>query len=255
MLRRSLAFTQGRARLYATSAALGAAGVFYVWSTENAAGIAASMCGVFESGGRHGWEHAYTNDAAARVALPLVDADLSAILRPAAVEKYAVIVGPSGTGNSTAVRKLMRAAASEGGIAYFSAPELVADFSRGLADALGFREPIVLGEILRRLFVTRETKEVAAAPPLHDEPRASWSRLSRVLTAAAARYKVKHGTAPTLVLDAMDLVAKDDPAFFLVLQNFAKASADAGTLRVVFVFSDGAALPLLLSSSADLRSW
>jgi len=55
------------------------------------------------------------------------------------------------------------------------------------------------------------------------------------------------------VLDAMDLVAKSDPAFFAQVQEFAKACADAGVLRVVFVFSDGSALPLLLSSSAKSR--
>ena len=51
----------------------------------------------------------------------------------------------------------------------------------------------------------------------------------------------------------MDRVAEDDPAFFLVLQAYAKTCADNDSLRIVFVFSDGAALPLLLSSSAASR--
>jgi hypothetical protein len=45
----------------------------------------------------------------------------------------------------------------------------------------------------------------------------------------------------------MDLVAKKDAVFFSDLQDFAKACADNGNLRVVFIFSDGNALPLLLS--------
>ena len=51
----------------------------------------------------------------------------------------------------------------------------------------------------------------------------------------------------------MDRVAKQDGEFFLILQDFAKTCADNDSLRVVFVFSDGAALPLLLSSSAASR--
>ena len=37
------------------------------------------------------------------------------------------------------------------------------------------------------------------------------------------------------------------------MQDFAKACADGGIMRVVFIFSDGDALPLLLSSSAGSR--
>ena len=57
-----------------------------------------------------------------------------------------------------------------------------------------------------------------------------------------------------LVLDGMDLVAKEDHAFFVKMQDFAKKSADKGTLSVVFVVSDGPALPLLQSSSAITRA-
>ena len=77
--------------------------------------------------------------------------------------------------------------------------------------------------------------------------------MSRLLRDAATAYTLRHGRAPTLVLDAMDLVAKKDPAFFSEVQDFAKACADGRILRVVFVFSDGDALPLLLSSSAESR--
>ena len=57
-----------------------------------------------------------------------------------------------------------------------------------------------------------------------------------------------------LVIDAADYVAKKDPAFFRDLQDFAKASADAGALRVVFVSSEGVALPLMRASSAWSRA-
>jgi hypothetical protein len=239
----------GRARLYAAGAVLCAGAAYALWCSESEAGIVSGMCGVLEAGGRPGWDADYYNDANASVERLGVDNDLAALLLPSSVTKYEVIVGPSGTGKSTSVRKLVR---KSKGVLYFSTRELIADFSLDLASAVGYRTPIDILDRLRRL-VTGETKEQTPAPLLALEPRATWSLLSRMLRKAASLYHVKHGKAPTLVLDAMDLVAKSDPAFFAQVQDFAKACADAGVLRVVFVFSDGSALPLLLSSSAETR--
>lgn len=250
---------RSRARVLAGSVALAAGGLLYLWSTEREAAVVADMCGVFEAGGVAGWDAGFTNDARATVARPDVEADLASILRPSVVDKYAVIVGPSGTGKSTSVRKVIRALIAEGagagtgaGIVYFTTTELITDFSRKLGKSVCFREPIDLWDSFHRLF-TRETKEKASAPLQMYEPRATWSPLADLLKEAAAMYKEKHGKAPTLVLDAMDLVAKKDSFFFLEVQDFAKACADGGIMRVVFIFSDGDALPLLLSSSAESR--
>ena len=249
---------RSRARVLAGSAALAAGGLFYLWSTEREAAVVADMCGVFEAGGVEGWDAGFTNDARASVERPDVEADLASILCPSVVDKYAVIVGPSGTGKSTSVRKVVRALIAEGeggagaGVVYFTTRELLADFSQDLAKVVGYRTPIDFFDRIRR-FVTGETKEQVAAPQQRYEPRATWSPLSRLLAASATVYKEKHGKAPTLVLDAMDLVAKKDPVFFSEVQDFAKACADGGIMRVVFIFSDGDALPLLLSSSAGSR--
>jgi hypothetical protein len=56
-----------------------------------------------------------------------------------------------------------------------------------------------------------------------------------------------------LVIDAADFVAKEDSHFLEQLQNFAKVCADMGTLRVIFVSSDGRTLPLMRASSAWSR--
>ena len=56
-----------------------------------------------------------------------------------------------------------------------------------------------------------------------------------------------------LVIDAADNVAKTNPVFFNDLQDFAKVCADAGSLRIIFVSSEGAALPLMHLSSAWSR--
>jgi hypothetical protein len=57
-----------------------------------------------------------------------------------------------------------------------------------------------------------------------------------------------------LIIDAADLIAKDNPSFFRKLQDFAKAGADKGTIRLVFVSIEGVALPLLHSNSAWSRA-
>ena len=189
------------------------------------------------------------DDAVEQVVRPAVAADITTILRPGPdFHKYVAIVGACGTGKSTAVRQAIRALAAESkntskdvGVVYYSAPEQLVDFSCRLAPVVGYHRPTY--------FFSGE--EVALPTKL--EPKATWSELSKHLQKAAILYKARHGVAPTLVLDAMDLVAKEDPAFFAVVQNFAKATADGGLLRVVFVFGDGHALPLLLSSSASTR--
>ena len=253
-----VAAVRTRARVYAGAAAFTIASMYYIWATESEVGVVSDMCSVFEAGGVAGWDVGFFNDARATVKRPVVEADLAPILRPSVVDKYAVIVGPSGTGKSTSVRKVIHELITEGkggagaGIIYFSTRELLTDFSQDLARVVGYRTPIDFFDRIRR-FVTGETKEQAKVPLQRDEPRTTWSPLSRLLKEAATLHKKKHGKAPTLVLDAMDLVAKKDATFFCEVQDFAKACADSGILRVVFIFSDGDALPLLLSSSAESR--
>jgi len=74
-----------------------------------------------------------------------------------------------------------------------------------------------------------------------------------VLLKAAAAFRTKHGRPAVLIIDAADYLAKKRPGFFSDLQDFAKVCADAGSLRVVFVSSEGAALPLMRASSAWSR--
>ena len=250
---------RSRARVVAGAAAFTVASMYYIWSTQSDDGVAADMCGVFEAGGVKGWDKSYSNDALATVARPDVEVNILSIVRPAVVDKYAVIVGPSGSGKSTSVRKVVHALIAEGtgaragaGIIYFSAGERLTTFSKSLSKTVGYRTPIDFFDRIRR-YATGETKEQAAAPPPRDEPGATWEPVSDFLKKAAILHKEKHGKAPTLVLDAMDLVAKEDKKFFAQVQDFAKACADGGILRVVFIFSDGDALPLLLSSSAASR--
>jgi hypothetical protein len=174
-------------------------------------------------------------------------------MRPDEKAQYAVIVGAAGTGKSTAVRKAVVELEEPKGAVYFLPPTIFVAFSSALAKALGYYRPVGWADRVVR-FLTGESTGETAARSVTAEPQAMWSVLEPCLIKAAARYCAMHGAPPVLVLDGMDLVAKEDPAFFLEIQDFAKKCADTRILRVVLVISDGRAVPLLQASSAITRA-
>ena len=234
--------------------------VAWMYAPESEAQVVERMCAAFKAGGVQGWDARFSLvDADATVARPAVVADIVAILRPGLKHEYATIMGATGTGKSTAVRQAIRALAAESaaaaagsggaggggvGVVYFSAPELT-EYARGLAVAVDGCAPVHALHRLLRFF----GGELAEHAVLREEPRATWAGLSQRLVAAALLYRARHGVAPTLVLDATELVAKhSDAGFLATLQDFAKACADGALLRVVFVCGDGRALPALHAS-------
>jgi hypothetical protein len=89
---------------------------------------------------------------------------------------------------------------------------------------------------------------------MSSEPLFSFSLLEEDLAAAAAAFKDEHGRPMVLVFDSVDRLAKGAPEFLAFLQDFAKDCADKGNLRIVFITSDGSALPLLMSRSSWSRA-
>jgi hypothetical protein len=79
-------------------------------------------------------------------------------------------------------------------------------------------------------------------------------KLTRPLTAAAELFFDNFSRPMTLVLDSVDRLAKQKPVFLERLQDFAKDCADKNKLRIVFISSDGLALPILMSRSAWTRA-
>ena len=216
------------------------------------------MCRVFERGGIPAWDADFEfADRQGDVPRLALHGQLLALISPRfspEAKRYAAVVGASGSGKSTAVRKAVRAAGCPRakGAVYFLAPTGITSFSTALMRALDYREPFSLLTPFRSL-VSMEIIEPPSQIAL-PQPVASWRLLAPMLEKAARRFTSRHGRPAVLVLDAMDLVAKKDPAFFLEVQDFAKQCADAGILRIVLVFSDGRALPLLQSNSALSRS-
>ena len=175
------------------------------------------------------------------------------LLHPASSEQYAVIVGGTGTGKSTAVRQALQSLDEPVGALYFMTPETIDTFSTDLATLLGYEHHVFDLEGGARRWASNTTRE-EGKPAASEEPRATWKKLRSVLMTVADKYKQKHQRSPTLIIDAADKLAKDDPAFLALLQDFAKDCADRGTLRVVFMSSDGVTLPLLMGRSAWSRA-
>ena len=249
-----LLFSHGSRILGFGSACASVYGIVYISRNYSEEGVARHMCSVFEAGGVSGWDSCFIKDQLlGHVDRPQVHQDITALLEPDAKAQYAVIVGAAGTGKSTAVRKALSKLSYPKGAVYFLPPSLLAGFSSALAKTLGFRRPIGWVDRVVRLFIG-ETNEQEPALPSTSEPHATWQKLEPCIFRAAVLYASKHKAPAVLVLDGMDLVAKKDPEFFLVIQDFAKKCADTGVLSIVLVFSEGRALPLLQSSSAITRA-
>jgi hypothetical protein len=138
------------------------------------------------------------------------------------------------------------------GVVYFDCPIDAEPFSEYLAELIDYREPIKMSEGLkRRIEVTnKEDKK----PDPANEPSATFMKLTRPLTAAAELFFANYSRPMTLVLDSVDRLAKQKPVFLERLQDFAKDCTGKNKLRIVFISSDGSALPILTSRSAWSRA-
>ena len=58
-------------------------------------------------------------------------------------------------------------------------------------------------------------------------------------TAAAIKYKERHGKVPVLVVDNANRLAEYRPELLDTLQDAAKFASDSGTFRVIFISSEG----------------
>jgi hypothetical protein len=151
------------------------------------------------------------------------------------------------------VRSVVRNRTGVKGAVYVNAPTQLADFSTTLASDVAF-QPAALdveGGVARRISAT--TKEERSPSP-SEEPLATWLPLHKALAAAAVKFKEKHKRPAVLIIDSAEIIAKDNPAFFAKLQDFAKQMTDAGNLRLVFVSSDGTVLEQMQSRSAWSRA-
>lgn len=193
-------------------------------------------------------------DALADVPRPELHIALAQLLRPAATDTYAVIVGEHGSGKSTAVRKAARASSADGasGVVFIEINE-VRTFSLQLASCLNLdvREIDWVGAVRRRLEgTTKDDKGVTFA----DEPLTTWLSFCNTLTEAARDFHCIYARPMTLVIDGVHKLVEENPKFLDKLQDFAKTAADTGNLNIVFVSSDKTALVHMKSRSSWSRA-
>ena len=232
---------------------LGSSFLYWVVLRDSDRSITNSMVGVFEQGGVGGRVPNEDTDEEATIAREDLEKAVCHLIRPEKSKEYGIIIGHHGVGKSTLVRKAIRSLESPKGVVYFLTPESVeASFMREFRETLGYRVPILFVPYLRRWFFQQPQPSIDL--PSKVDPVNVWDEMRNKLKEVAFRYRQKHGQPAVLVIDGADIIVKQNQPFFSVLQDFAKASADSGDLRVVFVSSDGTAVDFLQSRSAISRA-
>eukprot|EP00386_Alphamonas_edax_P011030 GDKI01035192.1.p1 GENE.GDKI01035192.1~~GDKI01035192.1.p1 ORF type:complete len:489 (+),score=97.88 GDKI01035192.1:1-1467(+) len=169
------------------------------------------------------------------------------LLHPAETSHYVVVVGAHGTGKSTAVIRAARDAEAGGGVVYVSVKN-PKDFNSHLCAVLSgvpyvFVPLRILSDKLRAWTQAGTNSTNVAAEP---EPMHSWSPLAEVLRKAADIYIKKHKQPMTLVIDNAHKLPRE---FLLMLQLFAKETADDNSISLVLVSSDYVVGTLLATQS------
>ncbi len=139
------------------------------------------------------------------------------------------------------------------GVVYFEIPREANTFSTELQTCLGYdlHEADPIAGLIRRINLTTKEEKM---PDTKDEPSASFQPLHHALLLAANDFKAKHGRPMTLVLDGVEWIARDAPAFLLGLQRLAKQCADRNQLLIVFVVSDNAVVEHMQQDSTFSRA-
>ena len=168
---------------------------------------------------------------------------------------YAAIVGEIGTGKSTAVRKAIRSIQGPKGVIYCLI-QAENNYFTELCTALGIRiTNNYFQQYVLKFIAPGKGIPIVPTMPTSNDPNILWNRILKpLIETAAIKYKTIYKKQPVLVIDAADKIAKINPTFFRYLQEFAKESVDKGIIRIIFVFSDNANLPILMDPSNSYNS-
>ena len=123
-------------------------------------------------------------------------------------------------------------------------------FVKSLARAVNMK---IEGSNVIDLFLAYLRDSFVVFHKLPESPRQGIKYVISTVENAAVRFQKKHGKMPVLFLDGIDLVVKYDEKLFGALVTQAKGLSNRGTLRVVFVSSDGSVIPLLQKYAAINR--
>ncbi|CAI2190537.1 19455_t:CDS:2 [Funneliformis geosporum] len=144
---------------------------------------------------------------------------------------YFLIVGEHGTGKTTLVRNTILKLEKPKGVAHFECPSDINHFAKKLAKHLNCElYTYRFRDVIMQWMTNAIRKE-----PVDNLKYPSWELLSMRLSNVASYYMRKHKRPIILVLDQVDRIAKQDPIFFGILQDFAKDHADRRSIIIVFI--------------------
>ena len=160
---------------------------------------------------------------------------------------FGVLVGPSSSGKTTAVREVC--SNNPEGILYYEISE-PSTFVAGLSKEIGMKTlpksvlDIMLGYLLSRYQYYHV---------LPDEQLPWLDMVLQVLTCTASSYMRAYGKIPMLFIDGVNLLVKRDQDLCGALIALAKILANGDKIKLVFVSSEGTVIPFLQQLSARNR--
>lgn len=175
--------------------------------------------------------------------------DLERLVRPESITRqYHVIAGELGTGKSTLIRQLVQRLSSwstANGVVYIEVSDFALDFTTALV-SLFEMDLMPISKALKGLLGVGSEQQ--------DDARKNWSVVRVAIVRAAEKFFAAHGRPAVLVIDSCEHLAAKCPDFLTTLRWFAKDMCEAGTLVLVFVFSDGKALQHMEKDSTWSRA-
>ncbi|RHZ44228.1 hypothetical protein Glove_750g52 [Diversispora epigaea] len=172
------------------------------------------------------------------------------------LQKYFLILGKHGTGKTTLIQNTILNLQKPKGVIHFECPSDSKEFVKNLSKYLDYElYPFKLQDI----FIQSTTNVIKKGSTWHLEQDdyskySNWNLLSIQLQRTAIYYMKKYKRPIVLVLDQVDRIAKTDPEFLGILQDFAKDCADKGTLVFVFIASEDLVPQIMKSRSAWSRA-
>jgi hypothetical protein len=163
-------------------------------------------------------------------------AELKGFLRPQNMDTYGIVLGPHGSGKSTAIREALRSSGPQGAV-YFMAPTSEEDTG-------------CLSKLLDADPVAPSVKEMTSK----QDDFVIWRRICPLLATAVLMYEKKYRKPVVLIFDNINFYAKYNPKLLERMQLFAKDCADARHARIIFVGSESLAIPIFQKTSAFSRS-
>lgn len=161
--------------------------------------------------------------------------------------RFVVVIGPSGCGKTTAIREVCNKFPK--GVVYTEIME-PRTFVRKLSNALNMKvAPRNFLDVLLG-YVSERYTQYHVLPESQPE---GINTIAELLIKVAKRYKQYYGKIPILVIDGVDLLAKNEPEACASLVIQSKILANEGLLKVVLVSSEGTIMPILDRLSAMNR--